>query len=281
MGKVTTYCQISGCSPEVEYMLDMDINYLSDNTDDVPEAEKKDHGKVREAIKLLATEDEKEGIQALSIIGPFDDDNSPIWQFEENPTNLDGILAEAEGCVRELPGCRMGDAFDMGCCEGPNGEDDDILVSYGGYFFVQTNMLAILAGATQGRVSVQRLWRLAMIKGYYDPHNYSVLPGVDYGPISNYLEQFPWVLGDMTQEELPSLGSIGSAKRIAELLRKRGFWMWMRPDRFPVDLLATPQQTTNITEESISERLSYRGISKLPPEINVYLIEAYQSYLPR
>ncbi|KAG8764096.1 hypothetical protein FRC11_005506 [Ceratobasidium sp. 423] len=266
MGKVTTFCQISGCSPEIEDVLDFE-SMTGYTLSGASEPEKSDYAKIQEALKLLVTGDEKMGAQALSIIGPFNDNNKLIWGFEENPNELDEILEEAEGHVRELPGCRIGDMFDLGYCEGPNGEDDGALISYGGYFYVQTNILAILAGATQGRVSVQRLWRLAMIKGYYDAHNYYVLPGVDYGPIHEYLEQFPWFLGGVDREELIKMGGIGPAEDIAEVPRKRGFWMWMRPDRsvfygkrssqslkvfpllfsFPVDPVAISQPTTSIT----------------------------------
>ncbi|CAE6451193.1 unnamed protein product [Rhizoctonia solani] len=266
MGKATTYCQISGCSPEVAD--DLDCGYLiEDDLEDASESKGSDCIKVREAIKLLSSEDEREGTQALSIIGPFGEDNKPIWGFEENPNNLDEILAEAEGQVREFSGCHMGDMFDMGYCEGPTGEDDGALVSYGGYFFVQTMMLAILAGASQGRVSVQRLWRLAMIKGHYDPHNGYVLPGVDYGPIESYLDQFPWHLGDVDRKELPKMEDVGTAEDIAEVLRKRGFWMWMRPDRFPIDPIITPRPATDIAKEDLTRSMSHGTISKLPPEI--------------
>ncbi|CAE6435328.1 unnamed protein product [Rhizoctonia solani] len=146
-GKVATFCQISGCSPEAGDVYDYHYLY-EDSLSKASELERSDYAKIREAFNLLATEDERAGTQALSIIGPFDDDNKLIWGFEENPMNLDKVLGEAEGHVRELSGCRMGDMFDNGFCEGPTGDDDGVLISYGGYFWVQTNMLAILAGAT-------------------------------------------------------------------------------------------------------------------------------------
>ncbi|CAE6414486.1 unnamed protein product [Rhizoctonia solani] len=269
MGKVTTYCQISGCCPEVEDMLDFD--YVSEyDVEDASESEKTDYIKIREALKLLVTEDEKEGIHALSIIGPYDDDNKPIWEFEENPTDLDDVLEEAEGLVREVSGCQMGDMFTYGYCQGPTGNDDGAIVSYGGYFYVQTNMLAILAGATQGRVSPQRLWRLAMIKGHYKNHSHAVLPEVDYGPIYGCIEyshECPWLLGDVDHEELLGMVNIGTTEDIAEVLRKRGYWMWMRPDRFPIEPTGTPQPAINITKEQLTESLSNGTISKLPLEI--------------
>ncbi|CAE6458370.1 unnamed protein product [Rhizoctonia solani] len=266
MGKVTTYCQISGCSPEVDSGLDY---IIEDILDDASEPAS-DYKKVREALGSLSTEDESRGTQALSIIGPIGQDNKPIREFDESFNTLDEILAEAEGHVRELSGCYMGELFDLGYCEGPDGGDDSgALVSYGGYFFVQTMMIAILAGATQGRVSVQRLWKLAMMKGYYDPHNHYVLPGVDYGPIHTYLDQFPWYLGDVAgrRELLEMEKYMGTVEDIAEVLRKRGFWMWMRPDRFPIDPVITPRPITDITEADLIAPISHELISKLPTEI--------------
>ncbi|KAG8739114.1 hypothetical protein FRC11_000912, partial [Ceratobasidium sp. 423] len=260
---------ISGCSPEVEDMLDYD--YISEyDLRDASEPLKSGYKKIREALKLLVTEDEREGTGALSIIGPYDDENKPIWDFEGNPKYLDDVLEEAEGHVREVSGCQMGDMFSHGYCQGPTGNDDGAIVSYGGYFYVQTNMLAILAGATQGRVLPQRLWRLAMIRGHFKNHDYAVLPGVDYGPIYGCIEyshECPWLLGDVDYEELLGMVSMGAAEDIAETLRKRGFWMWMRPDRFPIEPASTPQPTINITKAQLAESLSNGTISKLPLEI--------------
>ncbi|CAE6496144.1 unnamed protein product, partial [Rhizoctonia solani] len=209
MGKVITFCQISGCSPELEAEDIYDRHDFSDCLNKASESESSVYAKIREAFNLLATEDERAGSQALSIIGPFNDNNKPIRRFEDNPIKLGEILEEAERHVREHPGYRMGSRgmFDLGFCSGPTGDDDCVLISFGAYFWVQTNMLAILAGATQGRVSVQRLWRLAMVKGHYVPNNHYVLPGVDYGPIYEYLEQCPWLLGSVDEKELLKMES--------------------------------------------------------------------------
>jgi hypothetical protein len=142
------------------------------------------------------------------------------------------ILAQADH-VRALSGWQMGEMylFDLGVCSGPEDSNRDALVSFGCCFIVQTTMLSILEAATDGRVSPRRLWELAMTKGYFEPHNFDVLPGVDYSPIYEYLEQCSSLLGDITDDELPKLGSIGAPEEIAEVMRRRGFWMWMRPDR--------------------------------------------------
>ncbi|CAE6386791.1 unnamed protein product [Rhizoctonia solani] len=275
MGKVTTYCQISGCSPEVDDILDS-LLFEETPPTSASELEKVEYKTLNEAFKLLSTEDEKEGTQALSIPcsifeGPYKDNNKPVWGFEEEPNTLEALLAEAEGHVRVLSGCRMGNMFDMGYCHGPMGQDDGAIISYGGYFFVQTYMLPILTGATQGRVSVERLWRLVMAKGHFNNTKKSpVITGVDYGPIYNYLEQYPWILGDVEKEELLKIGGLGTPEDIAEVLRTRGFWMWMRPDRFPLTPATTIRPITTIAEGDLSTSL-HEAISKLPPEILQYI----------
>ncbi|CAE7231393.1 unnamed protein product [Rhizoctonia solani] len=257
----TLSCQISGCSPEVAESLEH--SYLSEC--DPEDTSESNCNKIRKALRLLSTEDEREGIEALSIIGPFGSGDEPLWGFEEHPDTLDAVLVEAEGHLGVFPGCRMGDAFDMGFCKPPG--QDDILVSYGGYFFVQTMMLAILEGATQGRVTERRLWRLAMIKEHYKGHDDYVIPGVDYGPIYDYLDQCPWHLGDMDFKQLLRLGNMYSAEDIAEVLRRRGFWMWMRPDRFPINCVDTPLLNINTRGQDLTSSVLYEGIFKLPPEI--------------
>lgn len=92
-------------------------------------------------------------------------------------------------------------------------------------------MLPILEAATSGRVSPRRLWNLAMSKGHLRPHSHYGLPGVDYGPISNYINQFPWLFGTLTADAMESLEDIGAPEDIANIIRDKGFWMWMRPDR--------------------------------------------------
>ena len=118
-------------------------------------------------------------------------------------------------------------SYDLGFCDGPVGTGIGVLVSFGCFFFVFTNMLPILEAATGGRVSPRRLWNLAVLRGHWDG-----ILGVDYSPISDCQEQFPWLWGDLTSyEELANLEDTGTPNDIADVLRDRGFWMWMRPDR--------------------------------------------------
>jgi hypothetical protein len=144
---------------------------------------------------------------------------------------LDQALALPEDRVRAVHGCSMGSMFNLGFCDGPHGSTDGALVSFGSCFFVLTITLPILKAATGGRVLPRRLWDLVMSRGHLPAHDWSCPPGIDYGPIEKYWEQFPWVFGDLTDEQMAALDDEGTTEDIAEILRARGFWMWMRPDR--------------------------------------------------
>jgi hypothetical protein len=126
----------------------------------------------------------------------------------------------------------MGEHFYSGFCDGPGGPETGTLVSFGSCFPVLTLALPILDAATSGRVSPRRLWDLAVLKGCLVAHDYYGLPGVDYGPISEYWDQTPLMFGDLMPKELVTLETEGhSAEDITDVIRARGFWMWMRPDR--------------------------------------------------
>ncbi|KAG8716678.1 hypothetical protein FRC09_015380 [Ceratobasidium sp. 395] len=179
------------------------------------------------AIDLLTQGDEAEGQESLTIIGPLADDGKSWLELQ----SVEQALALPEGRVRAVSGCSMGGMFDMGFCGGPNGDSDGALVSFGSCFFVISAALPILDAATAGRVSVRRFWNLVIAKGHLDAHNYYCLPGVEYGPIAKYWEQFPWVFGDLSRKGLMELDYPGRAEKIAEAIKTRGYWMWMRPDR--------------------------------------------------
>ncbi|KAG9092836.1 hypothetical protein FS749_015409 [Ceratobasidium sp. UAMH 11750] len=220
MGKVTTYCQLSGCSPEAAEIIEFEAT------------EHDSYGpNVLAGLRLLTNADEIQGHQSLSIIGPLADDGK-TW-LELN--SVEQALALPEGRVRVVPGCSMGDMFDLGFCDGPEDGPDGALVSFGSCFFVLTIAHPILEAATGGRVSPRRLWNLAMMKGHLDAHNHWCLPGVKYGLVEQYWDQFPWMLGELSAEEIQALEDKGCPKDIAEVIRSKGHWIWMRPDRFPID----------------------------------------------
>jgi hypothetical protein len=75
-----------------------------------------------------------------------------------------------------------------------DGADDpsrrDYLISYGPCFFVMSTVLPILLLATQGRMTMERVWRPAMQQGRNDDVIGYVLEGVEYGDIEWCIDQF-------------------------------------------------------------------------------------------
>lgn len=166
----------------------------------------------------------------LYSTGAFQEDrDEPLWDGNVGQDSLEQLLREAEGHVRVLSGWSA--TGDDDYARSPQDNEHEVLVSSGCCFIVQTYMLSILQAATDGRVSPQRLWRLAMAKGHFFAHDFYVLPEVDYGPIRKHLCQYPWYLGNVQFSELRTMGCIGTPEEVAEALRRRGYWMWMRPDR--------------------------------------------------
>ncbi|QRV76886.1 F-box protein [Ceratobasidium sp. AG-Ba] len=261
MGKVTIFCQLSGCTPEAESMMYFNTEYQ--NTYGL---------QLTAAFELLKSRDEAEGMQGLTIIGPLAD-NERDWIEVES---IEEALALPEGRVRAVSGCAMDGMFDMGFCGGPEGGPDGALISFGSCFYVITLMLPILEAATGGRVSIRRLWDLTIMKGHIDAHSYNCLPGVSYGPIAEYWEQFAWMFGDISSEELIDMDSRGTSEEIADMIRSRGYWMWMRPDRFPIDSSATPQSSQNISFDEPKQTVSPKSIFGLPLEI----LHSLVAYLP-
>lgn len=160
-------------------------------------------------------------------------EDGALWDADAGPHSSEQLLREAEGHVRVLSGWSVDrDGF---ADENPRDEENRAVMSFEYCFFVQTYMLPILEAATDGRVAPQRLWQLAVArtKQYFCVYSLGVLPGVDYGPVMQDLSQYPRYLGNMTRYDLRMhrMTWTGTSEDIAEDLRTKGFWMWMRPDR--------------------------------------------------
>ncbi|KAG8711350.1 hypothetical protein FRC08_015989 [Ceratobasidium sp. 394] len=252
MGKVTTYCQLSGCSPEAADLIEFEA---TENGSYGP--------KVFAGLRLLTNADDVEGQQSLSIIGPLADDRK-TW-LELN--GVEQALALPEGRVCVVPGCSMGDMFDYGFCDVPEGGPDEALVSFGPCFFVLTVALPVLEAATDGRVSPRRLWNLAMMKGHLDAHGYWCLPDVKYGLVEEYWDQSPWMLGELSAQEIQALEEKGSPEDIAEVIRSKGHWIWMRPDRFPIDPCNTSQSPQDAPSFPPTQPPPDDSIAALPLEL--------------
>ncbi|KAG9084704.1 hypothetical protein FS749_005026 [Ceratobasidium sp. UAMH 11750] len=251
MGGVTTYCQLSGCSPEGAGV----VEWLAEGGSYGPN--------VLAGLLLLANADEVEGQRSLSVIGPLADDGKTWLELD----SVKQALALPEGRVRVVPGCSIGDGFELGFCDGPEGGPRRALVSSGPCFFVLTVMLPILEAATSGRVSPQRLWNLAMMKGRLDRHYDWCLPDVKYGLVERYWDQYPWMWGDLSEEKIEGLEAKGSPGDIAEIIRSRGHWVWMRPDRFPIKPSNASHQFQKIQPFTLIQPPPAASIATLPTEL--------------
>ncbi|KAG9089904.1 hypothetical protein FRC06_001308, partial [Ceratobasidium sp. 370] len=226
--------------------------------------------KVLEALGLLTSADESEGQQALSVIGLYDGKND--WQATDRPQTLKEALALPEERIRITHGCTMGGGFDFGFCRPLGGGPRDIIIVYtGNTFFVLTVMIPILEAASGGRVTPHRLWRLALSRCHFQGNRYAI-KGVDYGIVEKYWGLDPWPFGALSVDDILALENKATPEEIAEILRAGGFWMWMRPDRFPIDMADLPrpsEATAPITPPTNLCPLT--SISKIPPELLCFI----------
>ncbi|KAG9119159.1 hypothetical protein FRC07_005976 [Ceratobasidium sp. 392] len=256
---------ISGCSPKAEDI----VRSLAE----VAPGESELSPKILAAFDLLTSADECEGQQAISVIGPFDNKNA--WELAYTVNTLEEALTLPEDSVRVIHGGSMDGFFDYGYCQYPE-DEISVYVAHGCRLYVLTAMLSILDAATNGRVSPRRFWNFALSRGHFEKHNYRVLPGVKYGPIENYWDERPWLFGDLSYTDVAALEMKETAEDIVEVLRTRGYWMWMRPDRFPVEPSYSSQPTTLNDLVPPSELASPASIFKLPPEL-LYSLSLHSS----
>lgn len=105
-------------------------------------------------------------------------------------------------------------------------------ICFGASAMVQNSALSIMYLATEGRMTLPRLWRLAMLQGWGDGFG-DVIQGIDYGMGLQFVwGPDPLVFPNMSYDEiidLEELGNVGLVKK--SLIHDGGFWIWMRPDR--------------------------------------------------
>ncbi|KAG8775187.1 hypothetical protein FRC12_001621 [Ceratobasidium sp. 428] len=254
---------ISGCSPSPPRQLQLII-------------ETKQLGpKLQTALELLKNPDESEGQGAMSLIGLFDGTENDGWR-EKQPQTLQEALALPEERIVITHGCSMGGNFHLGSCTFERqGVRKNISVAYGGTFYVLTTMLPILDAATGGRVTPYRLWRLVISRGFFQGYPNDGVRGVDYGLVEKFWDYRPLLFGDIDVIRIAtSLENLGDTpEEIAWHLRDAGYWVWMRPDRFPIDE-ALPSHSARwpFTMTSPPTDSSYIPlISQLPPELILHL----------
>jgi hypothetical protein len=146
----------------------------------------------------------------------------------------DVALRIPDSCLRVVPGCWAADGWDWGYIEPPHSDKNgkSFLVSHGTNIMVQTASLQIVSLATNGRMTPQRIWRMAMHQGLSVPHGYLGFEGIDYGEITDFREQWPPAIPGLSTKQLiglETLEDIALARRA--IIHEGKFWIWMLPDR--------------------------------------------------
>jgi hypothetical protein len=136
---------------------------------------------------------------------------------------------------RIIPNCCMGDDWYYGLAAPPD-PTMSFLVSFGTNIVVQSASLPILSMATGGRMTPQRLWRLAIWQEFFEDSNRNLFDGIDYGEViegmGRNIKPTPGI------SDLKGLEELGDVERIKMAIIHEGkFWVWMRPDRsVPFDI---------------------------------------------
>jgi len=186
------------------------------------------------------------------------------------------VLRAPESGTRVVRHCKAGERWSLGIVDDPvdSGDDTGFIAVFGVLIMVQTFSLPILHLATNGRVTPQRLWRLAMHQGWSEVtpsesgRGAYGLAGVDYGALEHERKQYPSPLPWMTPAEVAPLEELGDCKAIKEVMMHRGgLWMWMSPDRFPLE--TTPEEMTiSLVSSGLSPpKDNLAPIEKLPFEL--------------
>ncbi|EGO20912.1 hypothetical protein SERLADRAFT_475298, partial [Serpula lacrymans var. lacrymans S7.9] len=148
MGKVMVFCLLSGCTPEIASSGISDI-FEVDGIEGEPGAV------LLEALRTLVDGDERRGQEDVTVIGAINEDGRPFFRIEDPVERQEDVLRIPDSSIRVIPHCSMGEFWDF-------------------------TSLPILALATDGRVTPERLWRLAMHQGKSVSQRDYGLPEIDY-----------------------------------------------------------------------------------------------------
>lgn len=263
MGIITVFCpvrilscitqsidpilQLSGCTPQIAHTI------ISENIFEYEEPDIEPGPIVLEALETLIDDDERQGQEDLTVIGTcVVVDTQVLWTeilysttsgiidrngvpIREGRMDRTEALSIPNSTLRVISHCERGDFWDTGFVSPPysGANHNKYLVSYGTNIMVQTASLQILSIATCGRMTPERIWRLAMYQGFSVPHNgYDGFDGIDYGEITNVREQCPPTVPGMAGGDVVRLESLGNVNLMKKAIIDEGmFWIWMRPDR--------------------------------------------------
>ncbi|KZP32757.1 hypothetical protein FIBSPDRAFT_773942 [Athelia psychrophila] len=280
MGKVTVYCGISGCSPDMHRSEWFDRLF-----NDVPEEGDVKIGPiVRAALLSLIGDREKRSQDDVTLIGPpisKDDPESRLPGLEEldegfNAARLSAITNESLLLYR----CTVvDDDWGYGVVSSPERDNGGHCVSLGPIVMVQTSALSILLHATFGRMSARRFWRLMMvtIRTTATPSEY-VIPGINYGALmheNDVWDQFPRGTICMESEEVANLEPLGDEEQVRQTILNQGhYWVWLSPDCFPLQPNSRIDSCPILIEaasSSLSSAHKLSSIEHVPQELLVFI----------
>jgi len=163
----------------------------------------------------------------------------PIDEYDRSKT-INGIPREEalgipDSSLRVISHCQMGDDWEFGFIDHPD-HPENFLVSHSTNIMVQTASLHILSLATDGRMTPERFWNLAIRQRYSMSGDHYGLDGINYGEIPDAWDEDPLLVPGLSLEAIVKLESLGDVELVKKAIIDDGkFWVWMRPDSFPLN----------------------------------------------
>ncbi|EIW80455.1 hypothetical protein CONPUDRAFT_137655 [Coniophora puteana RWD-64-598 SS2] len=280
MGKTKTHCLISGCTPESaselqQYDEYFDWKYGEELDEEWVELDDTDDAQlgplVLQAIRELAKDEE--GIDNVTVIGDF---VKAKERLIEVTTPRGEALETPDSAITLRDNCSCNGPVDWiyGLVRPPVMKDDfdNYSVSVGLLVMVQDFALPILHLATRGRVTPQRLWRLAMHQGHSDMTGagWKGLDDIDYGENDKEMRAQSDItyIPHMRCKEVKALEGLGDVQMIKDaIVHRGGYWMWMRADRFPLDVVCDQSALSFTSLDVPLSSSNTPAIAKLPLEL--------------
>jgi hypothetical protein len=193
---------------------------------------------VLKAIHAALSVDERQSQEDMTVIGRYQPFIPPhriltsviyVGLIGENDESMDNnieALSIPDSSLQVIPHCKIGASWYYGVLDGLHTRDTNYLVSCRTNVMIQSASLPILSLATGGRMTPQRLWRLAMLRGRSEGTDDYVLDGIDYGEVESVLDVTIRLMSEIGEVHLSDVELIKKA-----VIHQGRFWMWVRPDR--------------------------------------------------
>ncbi|GAA5853180.1 hypothetical protein JCM8547_000229 [Rhodosporidiobolus lusitaniae] len=259
---------ISGCSPTAGD----DLTHVY-QLDEQPKEVKQSEGykQLQQARTELGKEETRRA--EVTVVGPIEDNGRPIYPEDKEAE----IVSTHLDSLRVVPRCTAGEWYEFGSVTGgPN----DYLVSYGPCMMLVSSAVPILLLATDGRMTLQRLWALYMHQEEQEKRGY-VLDGVEYGEIKDSIDQFLRPLpalsgtheGDVMERVQPWIEKTSTVEEMKDVVvHEGGWWVWMAPNDFPLAKPSSPSSAPSFLDPPTSSPSPPRpSLSSLPFDILLHI----------